>query len=289
MNDGLFVYQKPAFLPKVFYTNSSYEYWGRAASLTHTSIDAREDAKLLDDVRIYHFSGSQHLVARFPPEKTLGQQRNNPMDFRWSMRALLVAMDRWAAGMTEPPPSQYGRIENSTLVSPEELDFPALPGMNTAVRIHKAYRADYGDKFRSDGIVTKEPPEIGAAFPMRVPAVDADGNEKAGISLPEHTVPLATYTGWNLFNADSGLTHVLSNPLGSFIAFPRTAVERRRTKDPRASIEERYESREGYLGLVVEAALELIENGYLLGQDLPAMLKQAGDHWDYIMTESTTR
>ena len=289
VNDGLLVYQKTEFLPKIFYTNSSYEYWGRAASLIHTSIDGREDANLMDNVRIYHFSGTQHGPAGFPPTVTLGQQKSNPMDSRWSMRALLVAMDRWAAGMTDPPPSRYGHIENGTLVKPEELDFPALPGVDTAARIHKAYRADYGDKFRSDGIVTQEPPEIGAAYPMMVPAVDADGNEMVGISLPEHAVPLATYTGWNLFNASSGPAHVLSSMQGSFIPFPHTASERKRTNDPRLSIEERYQSREQYLGLVAEAALELIEDGYLLGADLPAMLSQAGDRWDYIMNANTTR
>jgi hypothetical protein len=59
--------------------------------------------------------------------------------------------------------------------------------------------------------------------------------------------------------------------------------------DPRLSIEERYQNRAHYLGLVAEAALELIEDGYLLGADLPAMLSQAGDHWDTLMNESTTR
>ena len=222
VNDGVLVYQKPEHLPKIFYTNSSYEYWGRAASLIHTSIDGREDAKLMDNVRIYQFSGSQHGPAPFPPAATLGQQKSNPMNFRWSQRALLVAMDRWAAGTAEPPPSRYGRIENGTLVSPEALNFPALPGVDAAARIHKAYRADYGDKFRRDGIVTQEPPQIGAAYPMMVPAVDVDGNETAGISLPEHAVPLATYTGWNLSNASSGPTHVLAHAQGSFIPFPRT-------------------------------------------------------------------
>ena len=68
-----------------------------------------------------------------------------------------------------------------------------------------------------------------------------------------------------------------------------SAAARRKANDPRASIEERYESREAYLGLVAEAALELIEDGYLLGQDLPAMLTQAGAHWDYIMNVDTSR
>jgi hypothetical protein len=69
---------------------------------------------------------------------------------------------------------------------------------------------------------------------------------------------------------------------GSFIPFAKTKAERQKTGDPRPSIEERYSSREYYLGLVAQAALELIDAGYLLGEDLPAMLKQAGEHWDYL-------
>ena len=284
INDGLLMHQKPDFLPKVFYTNSSYEYWGRAASLIHTNINAREDAKLPDQVRIYHFSGSQHGQTRFPPTKTLGQQLSNPLDIRWSMRALLLAMDRWTrkGDGPEAPASRYGRVESGTLVSPGSLDFPNLPGMDSRTRIHKAYRADYGDKFLSEGIVTQEPPVIDGAYPMMVPSVDSDGNEVAGIEMPEHAVPLATYTGWNLFNEESGPPHALSSMQGSFIPFAKTKAERQKSGDPRPSIEERYSSREHYLGLVAQAALELIDAGYLLGEDLPAMLKQAGEHWDYL-------
>ena len=112
-------------------------------------------------------------------------------------------MDRWTDEGTEPPESQYGLIEKGTLVTPENLDFPKIPGVERSTRIHKAYRADYGPKFRSEGIVTEEPPEIGRAYPMMVPAVNEDGNEIVGIQMPEHSVPLATHTGWNLFNADA--------------------------------------------------------------------------------------
>src|SRR5688572_32309091 len=45
---------------------------------------------------------------------------------------------------------------------------------------------------------------IKSAFAMLVPQVDADGNELAGIRMPELSVPVATYTGWNLFNEKSG-------------------------------------------------------------------------------------
>ena len=283
LSDGLLAHQGEAFLPKVFYTNSSYEYWGRAASLIHTSIDGTEDASIMDNVRIYMFAGTQHGPAQFPPGRTRGQQLANPLNFRWSMRALLKRMDQWVKEGTTPPESRYPRIEAGTAVIPDELGFPTIPGVTTSTRLHKAYRADYGPRFRSEGVVTQQPPKIGVAFPMMVSSVDADGNELAGVRLPEQIVPLATYTGWNLFNEESGPTDELSSMVGSFIPFTRTKKEREARGDPRLSIQERYASREDYLGRITEAALELIEAGYLLRRDLPALAQQALRSWDYIL------
>ena len=130
--------------------------------------------------------------------------------------------------------------------------------MNVPTTPHKAYRADYGPDFISKGIVSQEPPTIGSAFPILVPQVDADGNELAGIRVPELAVPLATYTGWNLFNERSGPTDVVSSMQGSFIPFARTRADRERTNDPRRSVEERYQSREQYLELIAKAANDLV-------------------------------
>ena len=47
-------------VPKIFYTNGSYEYWGRAASLIHTTPDGKQDVPPAKDTRIYFFPGSQH-------------------------------------------------------------------------------------------------------------------------------------------------------------------------------------------------------------------------------------
>ncbi len=283
---GLLAHLDTRFLPKVFYTNSSYEYWGRAASLIHTTVDGAHDATLLDTTRIYAFAGSQHGPARFPPETSIGQQRNNPMNFRLNLRALLGAMNRWTRDDTPPPNSQYPRLDEATLVSPDQLGFPEIPGVNVSTRPHKAYRADYGPRFESEGIVTQQPPAIGAAFPMMVTAVDEDGNEAAGIRLPEQSVPLATYTGWNLFNAESGPAHELSSMQGSYIPFPLTRAARESSGDPRRSIEERYGSRAQYLGLVSGAALEQIAQGYLLPEDMAGVVEQAGRHWDHLVGQN---
>jgi len=154
--------------------------------------------------------------------------------------------------------------------------------VTTSTAVHRAYHADYGPRFASEGIVTVEPPRIGTAFPVLVPQVDADGNGVAGIRMPEVTVPLATYTGWNLFNDRSGPTDVLSSMQGSYIPLPRTAADRKRAGDPRPSIEERYRDKDQYLGLVAKAAQALVDQRFLLAEDAATVVTNAGRHWDYI-------
>jgi hypothetical protein len=282
VNDGLLTHAgAPDLLPKIFYTNSDYEYWGRAASLIHTTVDGTTDAPLMDNVRIYLLAAGQHGPAAFPPTQTIGQQRNNPLDYRWAMKALLVAMDRWTANGTLPPASRYPKIADGTLVAPDKLRFPKLASVTTTTAVHRAYRSDYGPRFATEGVVTEEPPKIGKAFPILVPQVDADGNGVAGIRMPELSAPLATYTGWNLFNERSGPTDVLSSMQGSYVPLARSAAERARTGDPRPAVDERYRDKDHYIGLVTKAALDLIDQGYLLADDLAVVVKNAARHWDY--------
>ena len=174
-------------------------------------------------------------------------------------------------------------------MTPDKLAFPALPAVNVATTPHKAYRADYGPEFITKGIVSIEPPKVGSAFPMLVPQVDADGNELAGIRVPELAVPVATYTGWNLFNERSGPTDVVSSMQGSFIPLAPTRADRERAKDRRRSVAERYASRAEYLAQISRAADTLVEQGYLLKADVPRIVEQAGTRWDYVMATSATR
>ena len=239
----------------------------------------------MDNVRIYSFAGGQHGPGRFPPRQTSGQQLSNPNDYSWFLRSLLLAMNRWTTDGTPPPASVYPRIADGELVLAKDLAFPEIPGVNQPATPHLAYRVVYGPEFRTRGIVSVEPPEVLSAFPILVPSVDQDGNEIAGLMMPEVAVPLATYTGWNNFRAESGPVDVLSSMQGSYIPFPRTAADRSRRGDPRRSIKARYGSRAEYLGKVSDAALALVDDGYLLAWDLSPILKQAGRHWDYLMEE----
>jgi hypothetical protein len=134
--------------------------------------------------------------------------------------------------------------------------------------------------------VTKEPPKIGSAFAVLVPQVDADGNELAGIRVPELAVPVATYTGWNLFNERSGPTDVVSSMQGSFIPFAAMKGDRDRAGDPRPSVEERYQGRTQFLDRVAQAAAALAGQGYLLQADVSRIVEQAGTRWDLVISRA---
>jgi hypothetical protein len=285
--DGmLFHHIKEQFYPKIMYTNSSYEYWGRVASLFHTTIDGKEDVRMMPTVRAYLFAGAQHGPAAFPPPRTVGQQLNNPLEYRWSMRKLLLSMNRWIADGTEPPPSTIPRIGDGTLIARDKLKFPKLPNVNVPAAAFAASRADYGPDFVKKGIVANEPPKLGSAYPALVPQSDADGNDLPGIRMPEMVVPVATFTGWNLYNDRSGPPNVMSTTTGSFIPFARTRAERDKAGDPRPSIEERYKGREDYLDRVAKSANELASKGYLIKEDIQRIVQQAGARWDWVMANA---
>ncbi|MGB7285011.1 MAG: alpha/beta hydrolase domain-containing protein [Candidatus Acidiferrum sp.] len=274
--------------PKIFFTNTSYEYWGRSASLIHITPDGLHDAKLGENVRIYLLAGLQHFSAHFPPEKfTPGspeftaQQRYNPNPVQWYWRALITDMNEWVKDGTPPPPSTYPKIADATLVPLSKWDFPKIPGVNKPHEASLAYHLDFGPQWK-EGIVSFEPPKVGKPFPILVPQVDADGNDLGGVSLPELQVPLATYTGWNLRDPSIGASDLRLSFFGSFIPFAKTAAERQQSGDPRLSIEERYSSREEYLGKFGEAAMRLVQERFVLPEDLPAMLARGEREWNEI-------
>jgi Alpha/beta hydrolase domain len=266
------------FKPKIFYTNTGVEYWGggRSAALIHTSPDGSKDLALPDNERVFFLTGSQHGPTRFPPAAARnGEQQENPNDYWYVMRALLVAMDKWMREGVAPPASQYPRLQDKTLVKASEVAFPNLPGVTSPRNLPAGLRA-------SNGLI----PEDGAPgtpLPFLVPQTDKDGIELAGVRLPEIALPLATYTGWNFRNKTLGGADQLYPLLGSYIPFPATAAQREQAKDPRASIAERYPSRDAYLEKVEKAGAKLVSERYLLADDLKILVNRAGSHWDLLM------
>jgi hypothetical protein len=268
--DGLLMHLRPEAVPKIFYTNSSTEYWGggRAAALTHTTLDGRSDAQVPDNVRIYLIAGTQHVPGGFLASIGEGQQQANPNEYSWGLRALLIVMDRWVREGIQPPASRYPRLAEGTLTSQQSLRFPSLPGVRSPLGIPGGYRSDL------EG--TRHP------LPFLVPQVDTDGNERGGIRLPGVAVPLATYTGWNFRSPTIGAPEELLPLTGSYIPFAATRAVREKIHDPRPSVEERYPSRAAYLDQVKDSALKLTQEGYLLSDDITGVVKQAAQRWDEV-------
>jgi hypothetical protein len=267
--------------PKIFYTNSSYEYYGRDAALIHSSPDGKKDAPPAPNTRVYFFNGGQHGPAAFPPPHNHTENSSNPNPYTWSLRAMLVAMNAWIKDGTAPPESTYPKVSADQAVTLGAVQFPKIPGVSFPTRTQRAWHVDYGPQFAA-GIITQEPPKVGAPFALLVPQVDRDGNELGGIRMPEIQAPLATYTGWNLRAADIGAPEEMFSMQGSWIPFARTRKERAQTGDPRLSIEERYSSREEYLGKFEAAAKSLARTGYLLEGDVPQIVLRGAAEWDYL-------
>ena len=265
------------FQPKIFFTNTGVEYWGggRSAALVHTSPDGTRDEALGENVRAYFFAGTQHGPGAFPPARSAGQERNNPTDYWWSMRALLVAMDRWVRDGVAPPASRVPRLDDGTLVTTGTLTFPRIPGVQDPNILRPVTRI-------ANPLITGGA-GAGAPLPLLVPQVDADGNERAGIRLPDVAVPLATYTGWNFRHPSIGAPQRIVPLLGSYVPLARTREERTSRNDPRPSVIERYGSRERYVTLFREATAARVKEGYLLAEDADILARRAGEHWDLLM------
>ena len=269
--------------PKVFYMNTGVEYWGggRAAALVHLSPDGKHDIPLPSNVRFYFVAGAQHGPAAFPPAAATNvQQRQNPTDYWWTLRALLVGMDQWVREGMQPPASVYPTLRDGTLVVASRIAFPVIPTVHTPTTI-------WGGA-RMANTLTANTGAPGTPLPFLVPQVDEDGNERAGIRLPEVQVPLATYTGWNFRNSASGGPDLIRPLIGSYIPFATTRANREITRDPRRSIAERYATAEGYLSRIRTAAAALVKQRYILAQDVPAIEARAMEHWKLLAGAAAT-
>jgi hypothetical protein len=228
--------------PKIFEVNSANEYWAKNMAVSLADAQGKASANEPANVRSYFMASLPHQGGLGATGRGMCQQNRNPLVANAVLRALLVAMDQWVTSGTEPPASRLPNLANGTLVQPLPQDgqgFPHIPGVKYNGRMHTGDLFDYGPKFEV-GVLTILPPRlVGTPYSALVPRTDSDGNDVAGIRLPEVAVPLATYTGWNLravpAGGDDGCDH-----WGQQIEFARTKAERTATGDPRPSLEERY-------------------------------------------------
>jgi hypothetical protein len=251
------LFRNDGFDPLWMETNTSTEYWQKGASLLTTDPLGARDIELPANARSYLLAGTQHNAAAWMTS-TRGSCVNprNPHSPTPLQRALFVALDEWVDGKA-PPPSSVPSIADGTLTPLGRLRFPTIPEVQVARRMNEI------------GVITDwTRPLIDMARPYRplVPQVDADGNETAGVLLPDIKVPVATHTGWNLYRGPFPEGELCDRD-GTYSPFPRTRAEREARSDPRPSLEERYGSHAEYVKRYEDAVRRLVQQRLLLPED----------------------
>ncbi len=251
--------------PLLIETNTSTEYWQKGASLLHTDPLGTQDVALPENSRVYMIAGTQHggrAGATTDPGPNLNPRNpHNPMP---AVRALLVALDAWVVSGTAPPPSRVPTLAAGTLVEAEKTGFPAVPGAAIV---------------RTTNVVAPPGDWVKPAVPDKtyrtlVSKVDADGNEVAGIRLPDIAVPLATYTGWNEYKPPYPAGEIADRD-GSCLPLPVDKTAREAAGDPRPSIAERYTSGADYVARVTAVVSQLMADRLLLAEDGERYLDRA--------------
>jgi hypothetical protein len=262
--------------PKVFEANSSNEYWAKASSMMQTDSEGRDlDLTAAANVRYYLMASMPHGSGNGPG---ICAQPRNPMLPNAVLRALLTDLDAWATAGAAPPANQMPRVADGTLVPPlpqegfaSDYGFPRIPGVVYNGAHHTGDLWDFGPDFDKGFVSVLPPKRIGTPYPVFVPKSDADGNDVAGIRIPDVAVPVATYTGWAL-RAD-GLDGCDAN--GQKIAFAKTKAARLAAGDPRPSLEERYGDHATYVERVRGVARALKDQRFMLDEDVAAAVAAA--------------
>lgn len=250
--------------PKIIESNTSTEYWQKAAALIHIEPKGRGDADLPPNVRAFLIAGTQHGGrAGLDDKPGLCQMPKNPHNPAPALRALLVALEEWVVEGKTPPASRVPRLRDKTAVIAGDVKLPKVAGLVTPPGVNPlGPLVDW----------VNPPATFDKTYAMRVPAVDADGNETSGLRLPTLAVPTATYTGWNVYKA---YPSELCDRDGTHLPFAKTRAERDAKGDPRLSLEERYKGKDDYVAKVRAAADALVKQRLLLAKDADIYVEQA--------------
>jgi hypothetical protein len=253
--------------PKLFLTNSSWEYWRGDGALVHIDPQTGTDLPDEPDARVYLLSGTDHMGALSLKGLMPAANPVHVHDVGPILRALFVALTQWVCNGIEPPPSQVPRWADGTAaMRAEVLDrFAALPGIHLpdVDALNVTRDIDLGDA-AAEGI-GRWPYSLGEAKPAVVSAIDSTGNEVAGVALPVVAVPVASYTGWNPRRPVPGLPNPLYEFVGSCL--PLLSADRLPQRDE-------------YQRAVRAAAERLVGRRLLLAIDVDRTVREALDVYE---------
>jgi Alpha/beta hydrolase domain len=281
--------------PKIIEHFGSAEAWGLKLTPEWVGTTGDADIPLPDNVRRYYIPSTQHgggkggfSTSMLPPPACpsagygRGTLPENPVPHVDTVNAIRAHFRDWVMKGVAPPPSRYPNLANGTLVDATStaMGFPAIPGLPAGTPtglVNPSLDYDFGPDFNyldGAGIQTVVPPRIKHVIAMKVPKVDADGNEQGGVPVVLRDAPLGTYLGWNITAAGFHKGQIC-NYAGGMIPFAKTKAERMANEDPRLSLEERYVNHAGYVAAVEAAARNAAAAGFLLEADQKALVAAA--------------
>ena len=266
-------------LPRIIYTNTASEYWRGDASLAHTSAADGSDIDPPTGTRHYLLSSAQHGPGMLPllDESLLGAKGGNTfnvVDFRPLLRAAIMNLAAWVEEGVEPPPNAVPSTNDGTATTRVDVlqalaenrgDLPPLT-LPTNDGLAAIRPLDLGEA-SAKGIGTYPAQVTGSPYPSLVSAINEDGNEIAGIPMPDVSVPVGTHTGWNPRRHDAGAPEQLLDYVGSSVPFTP------------AQIEARYGDEAAYLELIEQAADKLVLQGFLLPEDVDVCCEIAAERF----------
>ncbi len=281
--------------PKVIEHFGAAEVWGLKLTPEWVGTSGDADIPMPETVRRYYVASTQHGGGRggfsttpLPPPSCPGTEwgkgvlATNPMPQTETVNAIRAHFRDWVMKGIAPPPSRYPTLAGGTLVDDTKaaMGFPSIPGLPAdapTAWVNPVLDYDFGPGFNrvdGTGIASKQPPAILHVVNMKVPKVDADGNELGGVPVVLLGAPLGTYLGWNI-TADGFFKGRPCNYAGGMIPFAKTKAERDAKGDPRLSLEERYRDHAGYVRAVEEAAKKAKAEGFLLEDDAKSLIAAA--------------
>lgn len=293
--------------PKIIETFGGAEVFALKMTTEWVGTSADLDIPVPRSVRRYYFPSSTHgggngATVESPPTPPVdptelatcpgnnwsatgrGSLRANPVPATGLVNRMRVALRDWVIKGTLPPPSRYPTLAGKNLVDPTQaaMGFPSgIPGIPDSIFladnfVNPVLDYDWGPLFdHTDATgVPVAVPTIKHVIKMKVPRVDADGNEIGGVPTVQRDAPLGTYLGWNITPSGFHAGQVC-NYTGGMVPFARTQAERKSMGDPRLSLEERYGSHDGYVAKVTAAANNAFTQGFLLVADRDALIAQA--------------
>lgn len=277
-------------MPKIFYTNTASEYWRGDASLAHTAVADGMDIEPPEETRHYLFASAQHGpgLAAALSESIFGSRGGNDfnvVDFTPLMRAALMNLHAWVVDGTEPPPNAVPRIDDASAVD-RSVVLDQLKTVPSCARpepggLSELRPLDLGVG-EAEGVGSYPATPVGSSYPCAVSAVDDDGNERAGIRMPDIEVPVATHAGWNPRHASTGAPDQILEYIGSTIPFAIDERSRRAAGDPRPSIAERYADRDDYLARIRTAAESLRDARHIVDEDVDTCVGIAAARYDLL-------